>query len=110
MPGMITTRSSLPESLTAGWISVYLHIANSFLLTASSDRADFLLNGIVWVGRGVTPARRACAISVRRSDIESGPQTTRVVPGLVLSSAEASERPFGTAPPAGGVTEASGRG
>src|SRR4051812_5326348 len=47
------------------------------------------------------------ALAVRS---ESGRQTTRVSPGALLSSAEASERIFGTPPPAGGVTLVSGRG
>src|SRR5436190_114543 len=42
----------------------------------------------------------------RRSD--SGRQTTRVLPGALRSSAEASERALGTVPPAGGFTLASG--
>jgi hypothetical protein len=41
---------------------------------------------------------------------ELGWQTTRVVPTALRSSAERSERTFGTLPPAAGVTPVSGRG
>src|SRR3954454_21269791 len=37
-------------------------------------------------------------------------QTTRVTPGGLILSAEASERTFGTLPPAAGLTEVSGLG
>jgi hypothetical protein len=37
-------------------------------------------------------------------------QTTRVVPGRLASSADRSDRTFGTAPPAAGETPVSGRG
>src|SRR4051795_9640726 len=49
-------------------------------------------------------------MSSRASVIEFGLQTTRVVPGALASSAEASERALGTLPPAAGVTVVWGRG
>src|SRR6476646_6158221 len=99
---MITTRSLLPESVIAGWISWYLHGAEGCVLTRRREAACFLLNVRISVGRRSTPSRRATPISAFSCLSESGWQTTRVVPTLDLSSADASERAFGTAPPAGG--------
>jgi hypothetical protein len=53
---------------------------------------------------------RALAIECFSSLSESGWQTTRVVPGSLVFSAEASERALGTVPPAHGVTVQSGAG
>src|SRR5687768_12856266 len=108
---MTTTRSLLPEAVTAGWISRWRQRLNRRLFTRIR-RFAFLALILVRppVGRYLKPRLRARRIDffARRSD--SGWQTTRVSPGADVRSAEGSERAFGTAPPAAGVTLVSGAG
>ncbi len=54
--------------------------------------------------------RRAVRMSLRARASEPEPQTTRVFPGGAALSADASERSFGTCPPAAGFALWSGRG
>src|SRR3954453_18005830 len=109
---MTTTRSLLPDAVTAGWISLYLQAANSFWLIASrvvpSSRPSLRRGS---VGRSWKPLFCASAIDCWRRARESGWHTTRVLaltPVLVV--ADASVRASGTAPPAAGCAEVSGRG
>src|SRR3954466_275785 len=105
---MITRRSLLREALTASWIAWYLQRLKSRLLIASSRFACLALNFRFSVGRYVTPFLRALAMSRFAFFSEVGRQTMRVRPAGFDWSADASERSFGTLPPAAGLTEVSG--
>src|SRR5688500_7837405 len=107
---MTTTRSLLPEAVTAGWIWRYLHRFASLRLIAISPRARFALRLRRSVGRIAKPLRRARRIERARRCSEFFLQTTRVSPRSLLSSAEASDLTLGTLPPAAGVTLRSGAG
>src|SRR4051794_8011886 len=107
---MTTTRSLLCDAVTAGWISWYRQRLNRLRLTSSSRRAERALRLRWSVGRTSKPFARARATDALRRRSESDWQTTRVLPGLLRSSAEDSERIVGTAPPAQGLTEQSGAG
>src|SRR5437764_10021893 len=108
---MITTRSLLPDAVTACWIELKAHCLKNVLFRSSSARPSEAL--IFWggcVGRSWYPADLAFAIDCWRRLSESGWQTTRVTPGPVVETADASDRAVGTSPPAHGVTEQSGAG
>src|SRR3954468_5659291 len=107
---MITTTSLLCEAVTAFCTSLNLQRLKSLWLSARSFLACFALKGRISVGRYFTPCLRAAAIS--RFTLASEPfwHTTRVVPGGLALSVEASERAVGTLPPAAGFTELSGPG
>src|SRR5919106_4416997 len=107
---MITTRSLLPESLTAAWIESYLQRLAKRRFSRFSLRAFFGCKRLVpCVGRRVQPLR-ASRIDCRAAASEPRWQTTRVVPGGFFFSAVASLRYWGTLPPVAGVTLASGAG
>src|SRR4051794_6523975 len=108
---MITTRSLLPDWLTACWIESKAHRLDSVRFRSSSALPSAAV--IFWrgcVGRSTYPVALASAIDFCRRLSESGWHTTRVTPGPVVDVAEASERAVGTSPPAHGVTEQSGAG
>src|SRR5919199_1000479 len=108
---MITTRSLLRERVTAGWIWWKRQRAKKRRFSASSRRACRAERcRRFWVGRSLYPCVRARRISrfARRSELRW--HTTRVRPGGEERSADASERIFGTWPPANGWTPRSGRG
>src|SRR4051794_15813789 len=110
---MITTRSSLFAFVTAGWISLKRQRLKKVLFTRRSWAA-FLREIFVRfsVGRYLKPFARACLMSARASFSEFLWQTTRTrTPfGCLRFAAEASERSFGTLPPAAGLTLVSGFG
>src|SRR5437764_10823664 len=108
---MTTTRSLLRDAVSAGWISWKLQRLNSARLIRSSRLACFLPRcSLGCEGRITYPCLRASEMLAFASASDALWQTTRVLPGPLPLSADASERAFGTFPPAAGWTEVSGRG
>src|SRR4051794_38846613 len=108
---MTTTRSLLWVAVTAGWMSWKRQRRCKLWLSSSSARGCLRVSFLAGtLGRITTPWLRAFVIAARVSCSESGLHTTRVSPTRRRSSAEASERAFGTRPPAAGLTDVSGRG
>src|SRR5687768_8756902 len=108
---MMTTRSLLPDFLIARWTDLKSHSANRARLIARSLAAFFALNCFFGrLGRSRNPLRCARLIDFFASFSDLPLQTTRTSPGPLPVTAEASERAFGTLPPAGGETEVSGAG
>src|SRR4051812_11973508 len=91
-PGMITTRSLLPESVTAGWMFWYVHLLNSAWLVASNWFACVWVRVRWSVGRMLYPCASASVIEACSRFIESGWHTTRVVELLLATRAEARVR------------------
>jgi hypothetical protein len=109
-PGMITTRSLLPDAFTAVWIERKRQRLQSLRLRSNRawpSRAVRLSGPSE--GRRTYPFLSAAAIDRRASVREFGWQTTRVEVRS-WKTAEASERAVGTCPPAQGFTEQSGAG
>ena len=75
-----------------------------------SDLASRALRKRWSLGRMKYPSVRPRAIEAFSRLSELAWQTTRVSPGAFLSSADASVRASGTAPPAGGETDVSAAG
>ena len=107
---MITTRPLFPEALTAAWIELNAHFLASFFSVDRQQRLcvgggdlHFRLRGTHDVAIGLGVLDRLLRASERVGDLH----TTFVV---VASSADASVRGVGTAPPAHGVTLQSGSG
>src|SRR5688572_12414792 len=112
---MITMRSLFPEAFTAGWIEWKLHLRASTRLIWESCLARLGLSFLSGrLGRRRHPAVRAVRIEVLKRASERFPlsplQTTRTSPRPAPVTADARGRAVGTLPPAGGLTEVSGRG
>ena len=108
---MITTRSLLPDWVTASWMDLNLQSLKSVrfrLVSAEPSSEVSFTRG--WVGRNTYPTFLALAIAFDSRVIESGWHTTRVTPGPPVATADASVRAVGTSPPAHGLTEQSGPG
>src|SRR5215213_1309920 len=111
MPGMTTTRSLLPDAVTAGWISRKRQRRKSLRLLRIQPRAARGLSLFTLpIGRYLKPRLRARRIDFFARRSELGWHTTRVLPGAPLRSADGRVRTFGTAPPAAGLTLVSGAG
>jgi hypothetical protein len=111
LPGMTTTRSLLPERLIAAWMLRNLHRFANARFRRFSRRALRLESFFdPCEGRSTKPF--VCARLIERIARLNEPrwQTTRVSPRALRRSADASERAFGTFPPAAGVTLLSGAG
>src|SRR5437763_12106579 len=101
---MITTRSPLCEELTAFWTEWKRQRFASARLTFASFRACLALSfRVCWVGRILKPLLRAPLIDARARLSDPRWHTTRVFLFDFLST-DASDRAFGTLPPAQGVT------
>src|SRR6266576_3708243 len=108
---MITTRSLLPDWVTASWIELKAQRLKSVRFTlVSAAPSSVLIFTRGCVGRSTYPIFLALATDFCSRVSESGWQTTRVTPGPPVATADASERAVGTCPPAHGVTEQSGAG
>ena len=79
---MTTTRSLLPEAVSAGWISSKRHFLKSFLLIFLSFFACLLVKFSWSLGRMSKPFFFASRIDCLSSFIESGWQTMRLLPTL----------------------------
>src|SRR5687768_1099179 len=108
---MTTIRSLLPDLLMARWTDLKPHSAKRARLIRSRFAAlrslSFFLGRL---GRRRKPRRFALPIAFLARLSELPLQTSRTSPGPLPVTAEASERAFGTLPPAGGETEVSGAG
>src|SRR5687767_11967084 len=108
---MITTRSWLPDLFTAAWTERNLHRLRSARLILVIRLACFFEYLVVgWLGRRLKPFVRALLIDFSARSSERFWHTTCTSPGPLPVTADASERAWGTPPPAGVVMEVSGAG